>query len=496
MDTNKKDSAEMFEDEKYAAQQTQTVDDSTYNAATERRLRLKIDLYIVPTVAMLYLMCFIDRANIGNARLAGFERDLKLKGFDYNTVLSIFYISYILFEVPSTVLCKVMGPGWFLPATTLGFGIVSVATAFVRTRAQACGVRFLLGIFEAGLLPGIAYYLSRWYRRSELAFRLGLYVSMAPLSGAFGGLAASGILKLKSFGSLHQWEMIFAIEGIVTILIALIAFVTLTDRPETARWLSEAEKELAINRVKSERIGQTMLLDKIDATKLKRGITNPVTLCSAMVFMLNNITVLGISFFLPTIVQTIYPTSTTIHQQLLTVPPYIVGAFFTILLPTLAWRFDTRQWLIASTGPTVVAGYAIFLATRNAEIRYGAIFLTASTAFTLGAMANAQVSANVLSDSARSIAIGTNVMFGNIGGLIATWTYLPSDAPGYEIGNGINIACALAWTGIAIATGLWMRYDNKRRDAGEIGAREQLAGLGQKEIQDLEWKHPGWRWKI
>lgn len=75
------------------------------------------------------------------------------------------------------------GPGWFLPATTLGFGIVSVATAFVRTRAQACAVRFLLGIFEAGMMPGIAYYLSRWYRRSELAFRLGLYMTMAPLSG-------------------------------------------------------------------------------------------------------------------------------------------------------------------------------------------------------------------------------------------------------------------------------------------------------------------------
>jgi MFS family permease len=82
-----------------------------------------------------------------------------------------------------------------------------VATAFVRTRAQACAVRFLLGIFEAGIMPGVAYYLSRWYRRSELAFRLGLYMTMAPLSGAFGGLLASGILKLSHFGSLRQWEM-------------------------------------------------------------------------------------------------------------------------------------------------------------------------------------------------------------------------------------------------------------------------------------------------
>ena len=112
----------------------------------------------------------------GNARLAGFEKDLALKGYDYNTVLSVFYISYILFEIPATMCCKLVGPGWFLPATTLGFGICSIGTAFVRTRAQACAVRFLLGIFEAGVMPGSAYYLSRWYRRSELTFRLGLWI--------------------------------------------------------------------------------------------------------------------------------------------------------------------------------------------------------------------------------------------------------------------------------------------------------------------------------
>ena len=86
-------------------------------------------------------------------------------------------------------------------------------------------------------------------------------------------------------------------------------------------------------------------------------------------------------------------------------------------------------------------------------------------------------------------------MFGYIGGLIATWTYLPSDSPRYFIGNGINLACATLWTVIAIGAGAWMKYDNKKRDEKEAGAHEELAGLSQKEIQDLEWKHPQWRWK-
>ncbi|KAF2012909.1 MFS general substrate transporter [Aaosphaeria arxii CBS 175.79] len=462
----------------------------------ENKLRTKIDLFVVPTVALLYLMCFIDRANIGNARLAGFEKDLKLEGYDYNIVLSIFYISYILFEIPATICCKLIGPGWFLPATTLGFGIVSIATAFVRTRAQACAVRFLLGVFEAGLMPGIAYYLSRWYRRSELAFRLGLYMTMAPLSGAFGGLLASGILKLSHFGGLHRWEMIFAVEGIITVGIAIIAFGTLTDRPDTARWLSEAEKELAVDRVKSERLAQAVLLDKIDGTKLRRGFTNPITIATSCIFMLNNITVLSISFFLPSIIKTIYPGRSTVQMQLLTVPPYIVGAFFVLLIPTLSWKFDHRQLFLAVTGPTAIAGFVILLATINANVRYGAIFLTASTAFTLGAMCNAQVSANVLSDSARSIAIGTNVMFGNLGGLIATWTYLPTDVPMYRIGNSLNLTCAVLWTTVAILAYFWMKSDNRKREVVHAEAHENLEHLSREEIQDLEWKHPDWRWKI
>lgn len=281
----------------------------------------------------------------------------------------------------------------------------------------------------------------------------------------------------------------------MTIGVALVAFVTLTDRPETARWLTEEQKQLAIDRVKSERLGQSALLDKIDSTKLKRGFLNPITLSTSIIFLLNNITVLGISFFLPTIIRAIYPGRTTVQQQLLTVPPYIVGAFFILLIPTLSWRFNHRQIFIAITGPTIIIGYSLFLATLNPNIRYGAVFLCASTAFTLGAMCNAQVSANVISDSSRNIAIGTNAMFGYVGGLIATWTYLPKDAPRYPIGNSINLACAIAWTSIAIATLLWMRYDNKKRDENEAAATEEVAGLSQQEIGDLEWKHPGWRWK-
>ncbi|KAG7086116.1 hypothetical protein E1B28_003630 [Marasmius oreades] len=465
------------------------------DSQAEAKLRMKIDWMIIPPVSLMYLFCFIDRANIGNARLAGFEKDLGLQGNDYNAILSIFYISYIIFEIPSNVICKKIGPGWFIPGITLLFGVTSIGTAFVHNMAAASGVRFLLGVFEAGMVPGIAYYMSRWYRRSELTFRLALYIVMAPLAGAFGGLLASGILNLSHFGSLQRWRMIFAIEGIITCGLALLGFITLTDRPETARWLSEEEKKLAILRIKSERVGQTEVLDKLDAKKLLRGIFNPVTLGVSLVFLLNNVTVQGLAFFLPTIVKTIYPTKSVIYQQLHTVPPYVVGGFFTILFPLLSWKFDRRQIFFIIPAPLMVIGYIMFLASKDPQVRYGATFLIASGAFSFGALTNAQVSANVVSDTARASAIGTNMMFGNIGGLISTWSFLPFDAPDFKIGNGLNLATSSTIIVVSTAILFWMWADNKKRNAKKVDIKAELEGLDQKAIQDLDWRHPSFRWK-
>lgn len=419
-----------------------------------------------------------------------------MAGYDYNKVLSVFYISYIVFEIPSNVACKLIGPGWFIPAISLGFGICSICTAFVHTMAQAAGVRFALGICEAGMMPGIAYYLSRWYRRSELALRLSLYIVAAPLAGAFGGLLASGILKLSHFGGLHTWRMIFAIEGIITCCISVIAFFTLTDRPATAKWLTQEEKDLAIARVKSERVATTEVLDKIDSSKLLRGIFSPVTLATALIFLLNNITVQALAFFAPTIVKTIYPKNSTISLQLHTVPPYVFGAFFVVFFSYLSSRYDRRNIFYIISAPLVMIGYIMFLASKAGHTRYAATFLIAAGAYSFGALCNAQVSANVVSDTARSAAIATNVMFGNIGGLISTWSFLPFDAPNYHIGNGLNLATSSTILLLSIALLGWMLFDNKKRDKKNMDS--ELAGLNalsQKQIQDLDWRHPAFRWK-
>ncbi|KAI1411465.1 putative MFS transporter [Hypoxylon sp. FL1857] len=464
-----------------------------FDKLAERKLRNKIDLMVVPTVSLLYLFCFIDRSNIGNARLAGLEEDLGMRGNDYNALLSIFFISYIIFQIPSNLANKMIGPGWFIPFLSFGFGVCSLGMAFVKDMPAACGVRFLLGLFEAGMMPGISYYLSRWYRRAELVFRISLFVVMSPLAGAFGGLLASGILSLSNIGSVRAWRMIFLVEGIITMGLSLIAFFTLTDRPETARWLTEEEKTLAVARVKSELLAQTKVLDKADRRKVWLGFWNPVVLATAFIFLFNNITVQGLAFFTPTIVASIYPTYSTVRKQLYTVPPYVVGAVFEVLIPMLSWRTDKRQIFLIAVAPLTMMGYIMFLASKDTKVRYAATFFTAISAFAAGPLTNAQVAAQVISDSARSMSLATNMMLGNIGGLVATWSYLSWDGPDYPIGNGLNLAASSMLLIIATATLLWMNADNKRREKLDVG--KELEGLTQAQMESLEWKHPGWRWK-
>lgn len=138
----------------------------------------------------------------------------------------------------------------------------------------------------------------------------------------------------------------------------------------------------------------------------------------------------------------------------------------------------------------------MFLASTNSQVRYGATFIIASGAFAFGALSNAAVSANVISDTARASAIATNVMFGNVGGLISTWSFLPFDGPNYPIGNGLNLATSSTILLMSIGLLLWMKTSNKKREQRSIEEVEgRLAGLSMQEVQDLDWKHPSFRWR-
>ncbi|KWU44437.1 putative pantothenate transporter [Rhodotorula sp. JG-1b] len=428
------------------------------------------------------------RANIGNARIAGLEKSLNLKGYDYNILLTSFYVAYVAAELPCQMFTKWLGPGKTIPAFTLMFGLFTFVMAYVKNFGAAIAVRFMLGIAEGAIFPGLAFLLSRYYKKDELGFRLACYIVCAPGAGAVGGLLASGILKIDSIGSISGWRAIFWVEGIISMGIGLISWFLVQDRPSACKWLTPEERELAEFRLVAENVGQSEAVDKMHSKAVWSGIFNVTTIVVSLIFLFDNCVVQGVGFFLPTIIKSIYPGETVIQQQLRTVPTYVVGMATTLATGYLAWKTRRRGLYMLISAPFMVLGFILYLISLDPHVRYAAAFMVAIGAFSFGALCTAWSAANVTSDTARSSAIGTTVFFGNCGGLISTWTFLPKDGPRYVPGNAFNLAGSILMFVLAGGLWIWQRRENKAKAAGRDD--HYLEGRTQAEIADLEQKHP------
>merc|ERR1712072_1214497 len=211
-------------------------------AAIDRKLMRKVDLWLIPWLCLLYLLSFLDRSNIGNARLAGMEEDLDMGGHDYNNALTIFFISYALAEPITNVLLKRLTPRVFFTSIILLWGLIMTLMGLVTNYAGLLACRWFLGLAEAGLFPGVNYYLSCWYKRSELGMRAAVFFSAAALAGSFGGLLAAAIAQMEGVGGKAGWAWIFIIEGLATMFVGCFCWWMVFDWPATARFLTEEDR--------------------------------------------------------------------------------------------------------------------------------------------------------------------------------------------------------------------------------------------------------------
>lgn len=178
---------------------------------SEKKLVRKLDWRLLPGVTVLYLLSFLDRSNVANARLDGLVDDLHMTGNEYLTGLTVFFIGYISLEVFWNIILKRIGPRIWLPGTTFVWGIVATLQGIVSSKEGFFVVRTFLGITEGGLFPGVIFYLSMWYKRDERTSRCALFFSAASLAGAFGGILAYGIGYMRGLGGLNGWAWIFII---------------------------------------------------------------------------------------------------------------------------------------------------------------------------------------------------------------------------------------------------------------------------------------------
>ena len=183
-------------------------DVATTDPKINKRITRKFDKHVVPWLFGIWLLAFLDRANIGNAKIDGLAKTLKLTGTEFNVALAIFYVPYICVDIPSNLVLKYFRAGYYIPGLLIGWGICSTFTGFCKSYGGLLAARFFLGLCEGGLLGGMIIYLAMFYRRTEIMIRIGLFYSAAPLSSAWGGLLATGLSQIKT-KDYDGWPFIF-----------------------------------------------------------------------------------------------------------------------------------------------------------------------------------------------------------------------------------------------------------------------------------------------
>ncbi|OSX64376.1 hypothetical protein POSPLADRAFT_1054989 [Postia placenta MAD-698-R-SB12] len=443
----------------------------------ERKLIRKIDWRLVPWLSFLFLLSFLDRTAVGNARLYGMEADLHITDQQYLIALTVFYFPYAVFEVPSNVVLKKLRPSRWLSILMLAWGVVMTCQGLVRNNAGFIIIRWFLGATEAGLFPGVTYLLSCWYKRSEFGFRAAVFFSMATIAGAFGGLLAAGLSQMAGIGGKPGWSWIFIIEGLATIVAGAFSFWLVEDFPDTATFLTEAERTFVVRRLQED--GQFSAAgEKLRLKSIIKSLVDWKTYVGMIIYAGSEGPMNAIALFLPSIVAQLGYTATP--ANLLTVPVYVVACIGTCLVGYLADRYGGRGYFNIGCFVLSGSGFVILICSRSAGLSYFACYLAACGVYPTIPNLVAWMSSNVEGSYKRSVTLGMVMSFGNVQGAVSSNVYRAQNAPWYTMGHGILLIYIGVGALSSIAFILCLQRENKKRDRGERD--EVMKGMNEDRV--------------
>jgi len=457
----------------------------------DRRLVWKLDLYLIPWLCFLYLLAFLDRTNIGNAKIDGMQKDLhNMSTGRYNAALTIFFVSYSIFEPLTNVLLKRLKPSIFIPIIMTIWGVAMLSMGYVTNWSGLMAARWWLGVAEAGLYPGINYFLSCWYKRDEFGVRAAIFFSAAAFSGSFGGLLAAAITNLDGLGGRPGWAWIFIIEGVITVGFGLLSFFFVHDFPDTATFLSEQDRARVIRRLKADQQSSAEH-EEFKMAYFWAAVTDYKMWLGMLIYMGSDMPLYAFSLFLPTIVAEMGYTST--HAQLLSVPPYACAAVLTIAIGFVADH--TKQRGLCNIGVSLlgVVGFGMLLGSEKPHVMYAGTFLGALGIYPCIANTITWVSNNAEGVYKRGIVLGFVIGWGNLNGVVSSNIYFKK--PRYTAGHGTIMAYMIGPLFLgSIALTLLLRRENAARLAGK---RDHLAeGLDEKALEKLGDNRPDFLYTV
>ncbi|KIM47889.1 hypothetical protein M413DRAFT_61871 [Hebeloma cylindrosporum] len=430
----------------------------------ERKLVRKIDLHVIPWLALLYLINFLDRGSIGNAKLYNLEADIGINDRQYLIALTVFFFPYAILEPASNVLLRRFKPRIYLSTMMLMWGMVMAFHGVIENYGGLLTVRVLLGATEAGLYPGIVFYITSWYKRSEMGSRIALFFSSATVAGAFSGLLSAAISKMDGVAGRSGWEWIFILEGLGTIAIALASYWVIQDFPDTATFLTQEERAFVVRRLtddlKLSAGGESFCKEYIwqSLTDWKTWVANTY---------FSNVSdgpLYAFSLFTPSIINQVSFRAT--EANLLSVPVYAWGCFLTCIIGFLGDRIGARSYINLSLFGVGLIAYTILIVSRSPALSYFAVYLAVSL-ICRKANSVAWVASNVEGSYKRSVTLGMAIGFGNINGAVTANIYRAKDRPWYRLGHAIVLFYITTGFACSVLFAVLLKRENARRERGE-----------------------------
>ncbi|KAF8328323.1 MFS general substrate transporter [Amanita rubescens] len=459
----------------------------------ERKLWRKIDRRLIPILSLMYLMSFLDRGNIGNAKLEGLTTQLHLTGNRYNIALTMYFIPYCIFECPANLVLKKFRPSRWLPGITMVWGLIVTLMGLVKTYPQLVGVRVLLGVTEAGLFPGVTYYLTLWYPRHQLQTRIALFFGAASLAGAFSAILAYGINFMSGTRGYLGWSWIFILEGLATIVVGFVALFILVDFPTTARFLTPEERAFIVHKKKYDNssVGEE---EHFEMRHFWAAISDWQVWLHILIYFSVVTPLYGVTLFLPTIIKS-FGHSTAV-SELLTVPPYVTATIVLYIFAYYSDKLKMRAPFVYAGLLCLVIGYGINISNTRNGVKYFGTFWLAVGSYSAFPGVVAWLGNNLAGQYKRGIGMALQIGIGNFGGAIASNIYRSQDSPRFILGHalefmfvGIGLICVP--TAVAAYININNRRDKKMQEALERG--EQLPP---EEIRRLGDRSPDFRYVI
>ncbi len=312
----------------------------------------KVRRRLVPFVFLLYIVAYLDRINVGFAALQ-MNAALDLSASAYGLGAGIFFVSYTLFEVPSNVILARVGARLWIARIMITWGLVSSGMMLVQGQTSFYVMRFLLGAAEAGFFPGVIFYLTQWFPARERARTIAAFMTASLTAGIVGGPVSGALLSMDGIGGLAGWQWLFLLEGLPAIVLGVVVLFYMTEHPEDARWLSDAERATLVEALRRD--GN----DKPSSTTTVRGaFASGRIWLLAIVYFTIPIALYAFGFWLPQIIRAA-SNGSDFQIGLLAAIPYIVGACGMVIAARHSDRTGERRWHIA--GAALAGGLAFIV---------------------------------------------------------------------------------------------------------------------------------------